>query len=468
MDFGFSDSFRMLESERSKLIRRSIFNPTKRNLCVSGAVGTSKTYTILSTIHALCIMQPNLEVAIARAEKTTLYTTLIPTFRKMLKNGLRNCSYFELEGGERRPQEIHYRNGSHILFTGADNDKLFGGEFSIIYLNELRLIDDTNYKDIAARLRGGGYFTRDGRETYLIVSDTNPGGPNHWIKSREEDGRLILIPTSLEDNPEYFCDGKYTPAGKEYKEVLLESYGTSGWQYDRYVLGLWRAAEGVIWGSYDSKIHDIEMEFDDIPKDWTWSGSADYGYNHPCAYGLWATSPDRKKTWMFKEIYKTGLTEYRLAQEIKKLHAEYGLKKVLIVGDTAGDGNQTLLDAGLFVQDANKEVLYGLDIAKQWFDGLNGKEIRFNKNSLSHPPDHALISRGHPTQTTQEIPEYSYKPLDKQTTGSARDEMPDKSKGKDDGCDQIRYHLVRITTTGFYKSPRANTKMPDRSPSYMR
>ena len=395
-------------------------------------------------------MQPNVRVVIARAEKTTLYSTLIPTFRKILKNGLKSCELFDLYGGERRPQEVHYRNGSHILFTGADNDKIFGGEFSIIYLNELRLLDDTTYSDIAARLRGGGFLNKDGEERYLLVSDTNPGGANHWIKSREVDNRLVLIPTTLEDNPQYFQNGELTIEGKEYKRVLLESYGTTGWQYDRYVLGLWRSAEGVIWGSYDSKVHDIEMEFDDIPKDWTWSGSADYGINHPCVYGLWATSPDNKQTWLFKEIYKTGLTEYRLGEEIQKLHAQYDLGKVIIVGDTAGDGNQTLEEQGLLVENANKDVLYGLDVGKQWFDGRDGKEIRFNKNSLSHPPDPILIGRGHPTKTTEEIPEYSYKPIDKQTTGTARDELPDKPKGKDDGCDQTRYHLVRITQPGTH------------------
>ena len=452
IDFGFSPSLKMLQTDRAKSIVNAIANPILRNVCISGAVGTGKTFTILTVLHYLCMTRPGTKIAIARAEKTTLYSTLIPTFRKVLANGLRDCSHYELYGGEKRPQEIHYRNGSEILFTGADNDKIFGGEYSIIYLNELRLLDEVKYSDILGRLRGGGYASGalfDGiyDERYLLISDTNPGGPNSWIKVRERENRLLVIPTTLEDNPEYYQNGKLTKAGQEYKQVLLEAYGEYGWQFDRYVRGLWVAAEGAVWPSYNPLIHDIDFKFDDIPKNWKWSGAADYGVNHPAVYQLWATSPDRKRSWMFKEIYRTGLTEHRLAQEIKKLHADYGLKNVPIVGDTAGDGNQTLLDAGLMVRDANKKVLYGVDIVKQFFDGTGGREVRFNKKSLwNQKADGALLARGHPTQTTQEIPEYSYKPIEKQTSGSARDEIPDKSQGKDDGCDTLRYHLVDIST----------------------
>ena len=452
IDFGFSSSLQLLQTPRAKSIVTAIANPTLRNICVSGPVGTGKTFTILTTLHYLCMTRPGTKIAIARAEKTTLYNTLIPSFRKILANGLRNCSHYSLYGGEKRPQEVHYKNGSKILFTGADNDKIFGGEYSIIYLNELRLIDDVKYSDILGRLRGGGYIGGkywEPNENYLLLSDTNPSGPNSWIKARERDGRLLLIPTSLEDNPEYFRNGIWTPAGEEYKRVLAEAYGIHGWQFLRYVRGLWVAAEGAIWPGYDPEIHDIDFEFDDVPKDWKWSGSADYGVNHPAVYQLWATSPDRKTTWMFKEIYRTGLTEYRLSQEIKKLHAAYNLdnRQITIVGDTAGDGNQTLLDAGLKVRDANKEVIYGLDIGRQFFDGLGERSVRFNRKSIWGEPDGVLLARGHPIKTTQEIPEYSYKPIEKQTSGDYRDEKPDKTKGRDDGCDALRYHLVDISST---------------------
>ena len=470
MDIGLSPDLLKLQTERAKQIRRSIFNPKKRNLCISGPVGTSKTFTILPAIHMICMMQPGTKVAIARAEKTTLYSTLIPSFRKVLKDGLKNCEIFDVLGGERRPQEIFYKNGSHVLFTGADNDKIFGGEFSIVYLNELRLLDDVTYSDIAARLRGGGYRNGAGKECYLLVSDTNPGGPTSWIKNRESNDQLILIPTNLEDNPMYYQNGEWTPEGIEYKQVLLESYGTSGWQYDRYVRGLWVAAENIVWPEYDPKEHEIEFEFEDIPKNWKWFGSADYGYNHPAVYQLWARSPDHKQAWMFKEIYRTGLTDHRLAEQIKILHGKYGLTKVHdIQGDSAGDGNQTLQDAELPAVDANKDILYGVDAVRQWFRGVGDRKVRFNKNSLSHEPDRNQIDRGKPTKTVEEFAEYSYKPLEKQTSGTYRDDLPDKQKGDDDGCDATRYRLVSwITPTGYYRSPRRRAKMAETVPSYMR
>ena len=467
--WGLADDFKPLQTQIARSIRQVIFNPPTRNVCIAGAVGTGKTYNIISSIHCLCVMQKT-KVAIARSEKTTLYSTLIPTFRKVLKDGIRSGPLFEVYGGERRPQELHYRNGSKILFTGADNDKIFGGEYDLIYLNEVRLIDDIKYSDISGRLREGGFQDIDGLQHHLVLSDTNPAGPNHWIKIREREQRLTLINTTLRDNPEYYYDGQITPAGREYEAVLFESYGTSGWQYERYVLGKWVASEGMVWPEFNEETHVIDFTLEDVPFEYDVFGSADYGLKVAC-YQLWLVSKDRRRAWLFKEIYRSGLTEHRLAGHIKELHARYNMRYCQIVGDPAGDGNQTLIDAGLSVSDAYKEILYGVDIVKQWLSCADGLEVRFNRNSLSHDPDPELLRSGHPTQTIHEIPDYAHKDISKQTTGTYRDDIPDKAAGKDHGCDCIRYRLVELASPDTYVSPimgRRSIKKKPAIPGYMR
>ena len=444
-DLGFADNFNPWQSPTSEFIQRFIFNPDRNHACVSGPVGTAKTYLILSTLHALCMMQKT-RIAVARAEKATLYNSIIPTFRKVLRNGLRNCKEFQLVGGEKRPQEMHYYNGSEIIFTGADNDKMFSTEFDLIYLNELRLIkSEENYRDIGGRLRDGGYLSYGQKRKTLLISDTNPGGPAHWIKQRAERDEILLIPTTLKDNPQYFSDGNWTSEGEAYLQVLSETYGESGWQHDRYVLGNWSGAEGMVWPEFNWKEHVKPFTLEDIPSDWKPYGSVDYGIAKAACYQLWFVSPNRKRCWIFKEIYRTGLTEHRLAQEVKKLHAKYDLdQNVEIVGDPAGDGNQTFIDAKLMVKNAEKKILYGVDAARQYFKGVNGLELRINENSLSHDPDPVLIRSGKPKRTVEEIGDYTHLPEDKQITGTYKDDLPDKKRCEDHGCDALRYRLAEF------------------------
>ena len=437
-------------------IMTDIVNSKYRHLVVSGPLGTGKTMLILFTLHMLCLTQPGLRVAIARKEKKTLYSTLIPSFKKMLYFGMRNSSDspIHIYGGEKRPQELTYYNGSQMVFTGFESDKFFGGEWSIIYCNELRMIDEEPYDDVAGRLRGGGYYTPAGVETYLIVSDTNPSSIRHWIKQRAEDDRLVLRATTLHDNPHYSVNGVYTPAGLDYLRTLEITY--TGFQFARYVKGLWVGAEGIIYDMFNPDVHLDDLRMRDVPSDWFWQASVDYGTNHPASAGLWAVSPDRKETWHMKEIYRTGLTASALGSRIRSgLFDRFGISvRTRIVGDSASDHNQTLRNQKLNVIDANKEVLYGIDICKQWLNGVDGRKVRFNRNALIHDVDPILKNRGKPTQTIEEFDSYTYKPIEKQTTGTERDDMPWKEKGGDDGMDKTRYHLVNIFRRGFRSAPR--------------
>ena len=430
-------------------IMRNIADPPDRHLVVSGPLGTGKTMLIMLSLHWLCMTQPGLRIAIARQEKKTLYSTLIPSFKKMLRFGMRNSSGspIHIYGGEKRPQELHYYNGSVMVFTGFESDKFFGGEWSGIYVNELRMVDEIAYNDVSARLRGGGFRRPDGRETYLIIGDTNPSSARHWIMQRAEDGRMVMRPTSLHDNPYYSVDGEYTEAGLDYLETLESSY--VGYQFDRYVKGLWVGAEGLVFPEYDPAIHDMKILREHIPSNWKWSGSVDYGVNHPCSFGLWATSPNRKTTWHFKEIYRQGLTASALGNAIKGMFHKYDIPmRTKIVGDSASDHNQTLLNQGLRVVDAKKDIMFGVDIFKQWLLGVDGRSVRFNTDSLDHDVDERLRNAGKPTKTTEEFDGYTHKPVEKQTTGTEKDDHPWKEKGSDDGMDKTRYHLVDI-----FKSP---------------
>ena len=278
-----------------------------------------------------------------------------------------------------------------------------------------------------------------------------------------------MYETQLEDNIGYFRDGEWTDEGEAYRRRLDLSYPHEGYQRDRMVHGKWSGAEGLIYPMFSELKHVRPIDKSDIPKGWRWQGAVDYGLNHPAAYGLWAVSPDKMRTWLFKLIMKTGLTASDLAPEIKKLHQRYKVPpRVRINGDPASDHNETLRRAGLNVKTADKEVLFGIDIARQWFNGLDGREIIINKNALAHPPDPVLQNSSKPTTLVEELHEYAHLPEERQTTGSEKDDLPNKRAGGDDACDMMRYHLVSITKKkGSYRAIGSVIQPPNQLPKYL-
>ena len=104
----------------------------------------------------------------------------------------------------------------------------------------------------------------------------NPEGPMHWfyrewILRAEERGALYLHFT-MDDNP------SLTPAIKRRYESLY-----SGAFYDRFVLGKWVAAQGLVYPFFSRSVHVAEPA--GIPS--RYFISCDYGTVNPSSFGLW-------------------------------------------------------------------------------------------------------------------------------------------------------------------------------------
>ena len=465
------DTYLRPQSANMLKILKHILYCDYEDICVSGPLGTSKTTNIWWAINFLAISTGNLRCAIVRNEKSTIFTTVQPTIEKLMKWGFLKVSAnpFNPVGGETRPQELRYHGGSRVLFGGLDDaQKIMGLEPNLVFWNQVERARESDYNDLSARLRGITYdnpFT--GKKNTLFLSDANPAGPKHFMLNRKRMGVTKMFPTTLEDNVGYYQNGKWTEAGLAYKRRLDLSYPHEGYQRDRMVHGLWVGSEGMIFPQFREAIHVKPLRLGDIPSDWKWQGAVDYGKTHPAAYGLWTVSPDYKRTWLFKQILKTGFTASAFIPEITALNKKFGApKRVRIVGDPASDHNETLRDAGLNVKDAKKEVLFGIDVVRQWFNGLDGREILINEDALAHEPDPKLVSGGKPTWIVDELFEYSHLPEDRQTTGSERDDLPDKRKGSDDSCDMMRYHLVDITRGPSGYVPIGRNTQPIQLPDF--
>lgn len=178
----------------------------------------------------------------------------------------------------------------------------------------------------------------------------NPDSPQHWFYldwvSHPERHNAIRLHFQLEDNP-------------ALDEKIIERYKSlyTGVFYQRYILGEWVVAEGLV---YDFKPKYIT---DEQPKGAEYYISVDYGTLNPFSAGLWSVTGD--KAVRIKEYYHDGRnthhqkTDEEYCDEIEKLAKGYEVSQVL-VDPSAASFIASLRKRGIRVRQANNEVLDGI------------------------------------------------------------------------------------------------------------
>lgn len=119
----------------------------------------------------------------------------------------------------------------------------------------------------------------------------NPQGPNHWLKEfLESDADIYSQKYTLFDNP-------FLP--QEFVENLCREYRGTVF-YERYVLGNWALAEGLIY-----QIFTDECIVPTVPREYSrYVLSMDYGIQNPTAILLWGYCGG---VWyQVKEYYHSG------------------------------------------------------------------------------------------------------------------------------------------------------------------
>lgn len=118
------------------------------------------------------------------------------------------------------------------------------------------------------------------KEYSCFDGSLNPEGPNHWLKKfLDQEGLDRYIQHYIiDDNP-------YLPP--DYVENLKKEYAGTVY-YDRYILGKWALAEGLIYPMYANAI------VDEVPNDevFEYCISMDYGTMNAFAMLLWERHSD--------------------------------------------------------------------------------------------------------------------------------------------------------------------------------
>ena len=195
------------------------------------------------------------------------------------------------------------------------------------------------------------------REYSCFDGTFNPQHPGHWLKQFLDSGADIFCQTyTIDDNP-------FLPVS--FRESLKKEYAGSVF-YDRYILGRWTAAEGLVYPMVQEQLDRLVVDQlpDEARRMGRWYIAVDYGTVNPTAAGLWCVWKDR--AWMMREYYydsrKSGRrrTDEEHYREIEALAAGVQVER-MIVDPSAASFKETVRRYGRFaVWDADNRVLDGI------------------------------------------------------------------------------------------------------------
>lgn len=178
----------------------------------------------------------------------------------------------------------------------------------------------------------------------------NPESPNHWFYTEwiqhAKERNALHLHFQLEDNP-------------SLSEAIIQRYKSlyTGVFYQRYIMGEWVLAEGLVYDFGEDNITDEQ------PAGAEYYISVDYGTLNPFSAGLWSVSGG--KAVRIKEYYYDGraekkqLTDEEYCDQITKLSEGYNIRQV-IVDPSAASFITALRKRKFAVRQANNDVLDGI------------------------------------------------------------------------------------------------------------
>ena len=247
------------------------------------------------------------------------------------------------------------RNGKEnyfYIFGGKDErsqDLIQGITLAGVFFDEVALMPESFVNQATGRcsVTGSKFFF-----------NCNPDGPYHWFKvnwiDKATEKKLLYLHFTMDDN---------LSLSEEIKARYRSMY--IGVFFKRYILGLWAAAEGIIYDMFDESrhVHDIR-DFFQLLINGNRYVSCDYGTQNATVFLLW--NKGRDGVWYcIREYYYSGRdkgrqkTDSEYADDLEKWLDETKIRAV-IVDPSAASFIAELRKRGYKVLKANNDVLDGI------------------------------------------------------------------------------------------------------------
>ena len=260
------------------------------------------------------------------------------------------------------------RTNYFYLFAGNDErsqDLIQGITLAGIYLDEVALMPESFVNQATARC------SVEGSKLWF---NCNPDNPFHFFKTewidKHNEKSLLYLHFTMDDNPSL---------SEEMKAFYKSMY--SGVFYQRYILGLWALAEGLIYSMFSE---DNTYTEETKPKGLSYKAirtiSCDYGTHNPCVF--LDCYDDGDTIWIDNCYYYDG----RHMQK-EKTDAEYCDDMQVFMGDnpcdivvdpSATSWITALRQRGWIVKEADNDVLNGI---RKCATLLSKKKIKINKDT---------------------------------------------------------------------------------------
>ncbi len=214
-----------------------------------------------------------------------------------------------------------------------------------------------------------------------ITLTFNPWNEKHWIKKRffdcEKDDDILAVTTNYLVNE--WLDDADIKMFEKMKKNNPRRYQVAG-------LGEWGVSEGLVYENFFEK--DFNIEHIKAKENISTIFGLDFGYtNDPTALFCGMVDTKLKEIYVFDELYKKGLTNFKIYDELLKM----GYAKEVIVADSAEPKSiQELRDLGI----------YKIRGAKKGKDSLN--------NGIQYIQDFKIIIHPRCTNFLKEIYNYTW------------------------------------------------------------
>ncbi len=225
--------------------------------------------------------------------------------------------------GEHRSKYV-FPNGSEIVLGHMeDPQRWFSSEWDCIFWNEaIECRIPEVWEKLARGLRKG---TRPTQAPFrLLMGDTNPGPPRHFLNQACKEGRILRLTTTHADNP-------YLEP-----EALERLRNTTGVTRRRLYLGEWCDAEGRIIDTFDDQKHTVgEWQ---LPKMAYYVAGLDFGRKQALVVLGYpegdAGKPGQGGTaYVVREVYRVDETHDWWAAKVRDIVQEF--KPVRVIADSA-------------------------------------------------------------------------------------------------------------------------------------
>jgi PBSX family phage terminase large subunit len=304
------------------------------------------------------------------------------------------------------------KKNTYYLFGGKDESSytlIQGLTLAGVLLDEVALMPRSFVEQAMARCSVAGS---------KFWFNCNPEGPEHWFYTewvkQAKVRNILYLHFTMEDN---------LSLSEEIRQRYQRMY--SGVFYDRYVLGLWVSAEGLVYDGFDPERHVLET----LPKT---SGdyyvSVDYGTRNPTVFLLWQKAGDgrwvclREYVWDGRQRQRQK-TDGEYAEDML-LFLQGFYPRMVIIDPSAASFITELRQRGLPVQTADNRVLDGIrNVSELLRDGT----LLFSKNC---------------TRTISEFRSYVW-------DENAASQGIDKPVKDHDHCmDAVRYFVTTVVKRG--------------------